>query len=121
MIGDIKEAFSQLLPELEWMDDITRQRAEEKVQLTLSPVLCFGFQGGIRLNISVYSGCERFNYLPTTPFIQAVAVDNKIGYPGWIMDDQKLADYLDVSNAIILQNYIILPLSVSRQSLSSHI
>eukprot|EP00116_Pleurobrachia_bachei_P007581 sb/3467843/ len=38
MIGDIKEAFSQLLPDLQWMDDITRQKAGEKAN-TLTKAL----------------------------------------------------------------------------------
>ena len=81
MVHEVREAFKNNLPNLPWMDDVTRQRSVEKVQYIKS--------GSLML-----VSCRFTDFFA----LQANAVMDMIGYPDYILDDTQLDEkYQDVS------------------------
>ena len=102
MIKDIKAAFKQILPNLAWMDDATREKAIEKVtKPNTFSTLYLGIIYGWWIVLSKNDLCRLFRYS-----VQAEYVDNKIGYPDWIKDDGAMEAYLEGVSTRFLRSVI---------------
>ena len=87
MVHEVREAFKNNLPNLPWMDDVTRQRSIEKVHL--------------RLMTDYKTWLSYVSFMSFVPYffdLQANAVMDMIGYPDYILDEAQLDEkYQDVS------------------------